>query len=160
MSDAVTKKSAASRRGRPPTGRALSAAERMRSYRTRHREAGLRVVSRLEPRARVLPAGAISHRVLEARSLAMHCIAALKIERKPALLKVVRKTLAAWRERHAAAPPRALDEWWDMLGRPWPEIAAFMTDAGEYATRLRQSSPFTCVLSAGERERVYAAFRT
>lgn len=145
--------------GRPPTGRALSAAERMRRYRARQREAGLRPVTRMESRVPVMSAGVLVHRLLEARSLAMHCLAAQKVERNPTLLKSVRRTLAAWRARYAAEVPRALDEWNAILRRPWPEIAAFITDPGERATRLRQSTPFAGVLSASERKRVYAAFR-
>ena len=131
----------------------------MRSYRARQRAAGLRTVARVEARVPVLLAGALTHRVLEARSLAMHCLAARKVARNPKLLKAVRRTLATWRARYACAVPRALDEWQLILGRPWPEIAAFMTDPGERATRLRQSTPFAGVLTARERERVYAAFR-
>ena len=131
----------------------------MRHYRTRQRAAGLWPVTRVETRMPVASVGALTHRVLEARSLAMHCLAAQKVERKPALLKVVRRTLAAWRSRYAAEMPRALDEWNAILKRSWPEIASFITDPGERATRLRQSTPFAGVLSERERERVYAAFR-
>jgi len=145
--------------GRPPTGRALTAAERMRRYRARQRAAGLRPVTRMEARVPAVAAGLLTHRVLEARSLAMHCLAAQKVERNPALLKDVRRRLAAWRSRYATQVPRALDEWKGILDRPWPEIAAFITDPGERAMRLRQSTPFAGVLSASERKRVYAAFR-
>ena len=146
-------------RGRPPTGNAQSAAERMRRYRARQRAAGLRTVVRFEAPVRTLSAGALKHRIIEARSLAMHCLAAGKIERKPVLLNRVRKTLETWRSRYGDDMPRALDEWKAILQRPWPEISAFITDPGERATRLRQSTPFAGVLSPGERERVYAAFR-
>ncbi len=149
-------------RGRPSTGRAQSAAERMRRYRARQQAAGLRTVTRFEPQVQVLPAGALQHRVLEARSLAMHCLMAQKIERDPKLLDRVRNTLETWRTRYAKAGdevPRALDEWQRILREPWPVIAALMTDSGERGTRLRQSSPFAGVLTTEERERVYAAFR-
>ena len=146
--------------GRPATDRALSAAERMRRYRARQRAAGLRAVTRVEARVQAIPPRALAHRVLEARSLAMHCLAAQKVARNPALLKEVRRTLAAWRSRYGSDAPRALDEWQAILERSWPEIAAFITDPGENATRLRQSTPFAGVLSARERERVYAAFRS
>ena len=56
--------------------------------------------------------------------------------------------------------PRALDEWQRILREPWPVIAALLTDSGERATRLRQSTPFAGLLSVRERERVYAAFRS
>ena len=146
-------------RGRPPTGSAQSAAERMRSYRARQRAAGLRAVTRMEAPVRTLSSGALGHRIIEARSLAMHCLAAQKIMRNPALLDQVRRTLDTWRARYGKDTPRALEEWALILRRPWPQIAALITDAGERATRLRQSTPFAGVLGARERERVYAAFR-
>ena len=152
-----------SRRGRPPTGRAQSAAERMRRYRARQRAAGLRVVTRAEmPRS--ISGGALKHHIIEARSLAMHCLAAQKIERDPALLDKVRATLENWRARYSDTQgndmPRALDEWQQLLREPWPAIAALIIDPGERAARLRQSTPFAGVLTARERERVYAAFRS
>ena len=146
-------------RGRPPTGKAQSAAQRMRRYRARQRAAGLRAVTRMEAPVRSLSAGALRHRVIEARSLAMHCLAAQKIMLDPALLDRVRRTLNAWRARYGKDAPRALAEWAAILLRPWPQIAAFITDPGERATRLRQSTPFAGVLGVRERERMYAAFR-
>jgi hypothetical protein len=135
----------------------------MRRYRARQQAAGLRTVTRFEPQVQVLPAGALQHRIVEARSLAMHCLIAQKIERDPALLKRVRQTIETWRARYASdgdGVPRALDEWQLILREPWPVIAALMTDTGERGTRLRQSTPFAGVLTAEERERVYAAFRS
>lgn len=147
------------RRVRPPTGQAQSAADRMRRYRGRQRAAGLRTVARLEAPAQTLSAGALKHRILDARSLAMHCLAATKIERDRMLLKRVKKILEGWCSRYNDGVPLALEEWKDILQRPWPEISSVITDPGERATRMRQSSPFSSVLSAGERERIYAAFR-
>ncbi len=146
-------------RGRPPTGRAQTAAERMRRYRARQRAAGLRAVTRLEAPVGALSGGVLKHRINEARSLAMHCLAARKIACDPALLDHVRRALETWRSRYGKDMPRALDEWQAILRLPWTRIAAFITDPGERAMRLRQSSPFACVLSSRERERVYAAFR-
>ena len=133
-------------RGRPLSGRAQSSAERMRRYRERQRAAGLRPVTRMQATA-------------PTRSLAMHCLAAQKIMRDTALLDGVRRTLGTWRARYGKDTPHALDEWAAILSRPWPQIAAFITDPGERATRLRQSTPFAGVLDARERERIYAAFR-
>jgi len=103
--------------------------------------------------------GLLKHRIIEARSLAMHCLIAQKIGRDPRLLHVARRNVVAWSERYGEQPPRALEEWRAILGRPWHEIAALITDAGETATRLRQSSPFAGVLTPSERRRVYEAFR-
>ena len=146
-------------RGRPSTGSAQSSAERMRRYRERQRAAGLRAVTRMETPVRTLSGGALKHRIIEARSLAMHCRAAQKIMLDPGLLDRVRDTLNSWRARYGNESPRALEEWALILRRPWPQIAAFITDPGERATRLRQSTPFAGVLSERERERIYAAFR-
>jgi hypothetical protein len=131
----------------------------MRRYRERQRAAGLRAVTRMEAPVHTLSGGALKHRIIEARSLAMHCLAAQKIVLDPALLNPVRRTLNAWRAQYGKDAPRALDEWAAILRRPWPQIAAFITDGGERATRLRQSTPFAGVLGARERQRVYAAFR-
>jgi len=113
----------------------------------------------MEAPDRTLSSGALRHRIIEARSLAMHCLAAQKIMRDPALLDEVRGTLDSWRARYGKDTPHALDEWAAILRRPWPQIAALITDPGERATRLRQSTPFAGVLGARERERIYAAFR-
>lgn len=146
--------------GRPPTGRALSAAERMQRYRVRQRAAGLRATTRWQPATTApLTPGLLKHRVIEARSLAMHCLIARKIAAEPALLEVARRNVAAWRARYGDSPPRALEEWREILGRPWPDIAALITDPGETAARLRQSSPFAGILTSAERRRVYEAFR-
>ena len=157
--DNLQTKRTQARRGRPPTGSAQSPAQRMRRYRERQRAAGLHAVTRMEVPVRTLSGGALKHRIIEARSLAMHCLAAQKIMRDPALLDRVRRTLNAWRVRYGKDAPRALIEWAAILRRPWPQIAAFITDPGERATRLRQSTPFAGVLGVGERRRVYAAFR-
>ena len=146
--------------GRPPTGRALTAAERMQRYRVRQRAAGLRAATRWQSTAPVtLSPGLLKHRIIEARSLAMHCLIARKIEADPALLEVARRNLAAWGARYGDRLPRALEEWRAILGRPWPQIAALISDPGESASRLRQSSPFAGVLTPSERRRVYEAFR-
>jgi hypothetical protein len=131
----------------------------MRRYRERQRAAGLRAVTRMEAPGRTLSGGALKHRIIEARSLAMHCLAAQKIMRDPAVLDRVRRTLDTWRARYGKDRPRAMDEWELVLRLPWPQIAAFITDPGERATRLRQSTPFAGVLGVRERERIYAAFR-
>lgn len=148
------------RPGRPPTGQAQTAVERMRRYRARQRAAGLRPLTRWQAAVSApMSPGMLKHRIIEARSLAMHCLIAQKIGRDPRLLDVARRNLATWRARYGGQPPRALDEWREILTRPWHEIAALITDAGETATRLRQSSPFAGALTQSERRRVYEAFR-
>jgi hypothetical protein len=149
------------RRGRPPTGAALSAAERMRRYRERKQAAGLRAVARWEPREGLPTANRFSsHRVLDARSLALHCRIAQKLMADPSVLETARRNLRAWQRKAAGEQPHYLQEWERILARPRAEVAALITEQSENAARLRQSSPFAGVLSTVERRRIYDAFRT
>jgi hypothetical protein len=148
-------------RGRPRTGAAVPAAERMRRYRARQKAAGLKAVASWAPRADAQAPGVFSsHRVLEARSLALHCLIAQKIMADPSLIDIARRNVAAWRKKVVGAEPLYLAEWQRILARPWPQVAGLITEQSENATRLRQSSPFAGVLSTAERRRIYDAFRT
>lgn len=147
------------RRGRPRSDNPMTAAERMRAYRKRKRDAGLKSVRHWEP---VEGAGVrqySDHRILEARSLAMHCKIAQKIFRTPELLDKAKANLERWRAKSEDPQPQYLREWQEILERPWPEIAELMTSMSEDATRLRSSSPFAGFLTVDERDRIYAAFR-
>ena len=74
-------------RGRPPTGKALSAAERMRRLRQRRQAAGLKLQSRwVEGGPSTAPYS--DHRRLDLRSLAMHTLIARKLALAPGLLAV------------------------------------------------------------------------
>lgn len=135
----------------------------MRRYRARRRAAGLTLERRWVPlRERdrhAAPPQYSDHRRLEARSLALHCLAARKIDRDRRLLEIARRNLRRWLRERSNRAPRALLEWDALLRRPWREIAAVITDPGENGARLRQSSPFAGILTDAERRRVYDAFR-
>lgn len=151
----VTKSS----RGRPPTGTAMTAADRMRRMRERRKAEGLKPVLTWVPSAVPARPGYSSHRLLEARSLAMHTVIAQKIERNPQLLEIPRNNLRRWNTRWEGEAPAWYSEWRRIMDRPWSEIAAIITEPSEEGARLRQSSPFAGVLSAEERKRIYEAFR-
>lgn len=140
---------------RPRTGKALPAAERMRRYRASRRAAGLRASTAWVAREPTWS----DHRVAEAKSLALHVLAARRIGADPGLLERARATLGRWIERYAAQPPAALLEWRALLERSWTEVAAHATALTEDGARLRQSSPLATLLSAAERRRVHEAFR-
>jgi hypothetical protein len=140
---------------RPSTGKALSAAERMRRYRARRRAAGLRAATRWAPR---VPAWS-DHRIAEAKSLALHVLAARRIRADPQLLVRARATLGRWLARYGDRPPAALAEWRDLLEQPWPVVAARATELSEEGARLRQSSPLATLLPEAQRRRVREAFR-
>jgi hypothetical protein len=149
----------AKKRGRPKKADAKSTAERMRAYRKRKRDAGLTSVRRWEP-ADGLPVSRYSdHRILDARSLAMHCRIVQKISRDPRLFKKAEANLSRWSAKIDGPTPRYMKEWQEILEKPWLTIAEMMTSMSEDATRLRSSSPFAGILSEIEREQIYAAFR-
>jgi len=137
----------------------MTPAERMRAYRKRKRDAGLKSVRRWEPEERTGTRPYSDHRILDARSLAMHCKIAQKITRDPTLLNQARANLERWIVKSGDRQPPYLREWQQILERPLPEIAELITSMSEDATRLRSSSPFAGVLTASEREQVYEAFR-
>lgn len=89
----------------------------------------------------------------------MHCRIALKIDSERELLEKAKANVERWWDKSPDPKPRYLREWRRILERPWPEIAELMTSMSEEATRLRSSSPFAGILTAEEREQVYAAFR-
>lgn len=138
-----------------------SAAERMRAYRARRRAAGLRLERRwVLPREPVAPAIYSDHSLHDARSLAMHCVIAQKLAREPALLKIAKQNVAAWRKRaNTNHAPAYLAEWARILSYPMPQLLAFITAMTEEAIRLRQSSPFAGILDPTERRRIVEAFR-
>lgn len=147
------------RLGRPPSGKAMTAAERMRRMRARRRASGMKQVVRWVANDEGARAPYSSHRLLEARSLAMHAVIARKITRDPALLDFPRNNLKRWRARWKETTPAWFEEWSEIMARPWSEIAALITEPSENAARLRQSSPFAGVLTSVERKRIYDAFR-
>ena len=132
----------------------------MRAYRKRKRDAGLISVRRWEPAEGTGGYHYSDHRILDARSLALHCKIAQKIEREPALLNKAKTNLERWSAKAPEPKPRYLAEWKEILERPWPEIAETITSMRDESTRLRSSSPFAGILSDEERDRVYAAFRS
>jgi hypothetical protein len=134
----------------------------MRAYRWRQRAAGLRLERRWV--AGEDDRGAIErvysdHSLLDARSLAMHCVIARKVARDPSLLDVARRNLSAWKMARAGLAPHFLHEWSRLLTRPLTEILGFITSSDEVSTRLRQSSPFAGVLTAQQRKAIFDAFR-
>jgi hypothetical protein len=93
------------------------------------------------------------HRIAEARSLAYHRVVAERLASEPAILQHARGRVGRWLD----ADPNShfARAWDDVLKRPEREIAAFLTDPGERACELRQSTPFAGVLDPRERWRLW-----
>ena len=142
--------------GRPRKPGAPDAAERMRAARERKRRAGFRLH---QGWVNAAPQGYSDHQRLDARSLAMHCLVARKLLANPALIAQARSTLARWKALAAEPVPSHFLEWGRILEGGPGEIGAFLASMREDATRLRQSSPFTNLLTPEERARIFEAFR-
>ena len=89
----------------------------------------------------------------------MHCLVARKLLADPGLIAQARSTLARWRAQAVEPVPSYFSEWRCILAGGAEEIAAFLASMREDATRLRQSSPFTNILTPEERGRIFEAFR-
>ena len=79
-----------------------------------------------------------------------HIAIAAKIDADRTLLAVPKRNILRWAEQTGTTPP-ALAEWSGVLDRPWPEIRRILVSSDDNATRLRQSTPFTGILSQRER---------
>lgn len=102
------------------------------------------------------------HKRIEERSLALHKEIASRILKDPRLLEIPRANLRKLEEllsREARRPPGWLLEWKRILEEMAPdELAAFLVSPDEKATRLRQSSPFSGILTPRERWKIYETF--
>jgi hypothetical protein len=97
----------------------------MRAYRLRRRDAGYKIVSEWRPVGADLPAVDSDHQRLDARSLALHCRIARKIDKDRALLDIARRNLQRWSQPASGEVPGYILEWQELLDRPWPDHQLF-----------------------------------
>ncbi len=74
----------------------MSAAERMRRMRERRRAIGLKPMVTWVTREGIVRMPPLDLRLIEARALALHVLAARKIDDDPELLEIARRNLADW----------------------------------------------------------------
>lgn len=98
------------------------------------------------------------HTRIEARSLAMHRAIAGKVRKNPRLLEAAGENIRRWRRQ--GVDVTAFAEWEAILERGVEETVRVLTDPSENAARLRQSTPFTGVLTPKERRRFFEAPRS
>ncbi|MBC7700275.1 hypothetical protein, partial [Aquabacterium sp.] len=92
-----------------------------------------------------------THQDLDDRSLALHRLIADKIRRDPALFDKARATLAHWRQRVSIRTQPCLAEWAALMDQGMDACLAMAVEDSEHATALRQSSPFSGLLSNQDR---------
>lgn len=99
------------------------------------------------------------HHRLDARSRALHAAVAARIRHDPSLIAIALANLERW-ERQSGPDP-ALREWSEILhSQPLEQVLALLEEDSERADRLRQSSPFTGILSPEERMEILRAYES
>jgi hypothetical protein len=97
-----------------------------------------------------------SHQHIDARALVMARRIVQQIDAdsdRQGLMKA-RKTCRRWQAIMNKRERASVDEWAQLLKKPWKDIRRVLLDPGPKATRLRQNNPFCGVLSNSERWRI------
>jgi hypothetical protein len=97
-----------------------------------------------------LPRPANRHELLERKSLVHHRLIAQKIRESPALLGKARENVARLTETVSPASRPYLQEWLRLLDQGMEAALAVAIEDSERAAALRQSSPFTALLTEEE----------
>lgn len=106
------------------------------------------------------PAVGSDHERVDARSVALHALAAGKLLANPKLVRTrVLPTIARFKRAHAGGGSLGLLGAWERAARAGAgELARLCVDPSERGKQLRQASPLTGILLPNERKRVYDAF--
>ena len=96
------------------------------------------------------------HTLAEERSLELHGLVAARLREDPLLLEAARERVRGWLRDHSVTA-RWAEEWLEVLDRPLDEVVAVITDPGERARQLRQTSPFAGVLDPKTRWETWRA---
>ncbi len=92
------------------------------------------------------------------RSLALHRMIAEKLRHAPNLWQVPQDNISRWKERNGHLPP-SICEWEHILNtKTHEQILALLESESEESVRLRSSSPFTGILSADERAKIFESY--
>jgi len=94
------------------------------------------------------------HALAEERSLALHKLVAERLRADPGLLDRARDRVRSWLRDGSVARPLA-EEWEEVLSHPVEAVAAVLSDAGQRARALRQTSPFAGVIDPRTRWAVW-----
>lgn len=80
-----------------------------------------------------------------------------KLRRQPSFFQVASENLRRWHQQIKPWPV-ALAEWEGILAQGQQATLAALTEDSERGRRLRQSNPFTGVLSPQERNTIFAEY--
>jgi hypothetical protein len=120
------------------------------------RAAGLVVVEGRARATRYHAAERIDRPTLRSRHLHQHV--AERLARDPGLRKQVRERLERLRQVNPHGR-RYHDRWAELLDGPLPALLRTLTEASAQSDDLRQESPFTTLVAAPTRERIFRSVR-
>ncbi len=98
------------------------------------------------------------HAVAEDVSLELHRAVAKRLLEDPAIVARARERVDGWLRDGSVARPYA-EAWRDVLSGPAETVARFLTDTGETARQMRQTSPFAGVLDPRTRWSIWRRAR-
>lgn len=99
------------------------------------------------------------HEWIDERSRALDARIAERLREEPGLIARGLETLDRW--ERSRGPDPVLAEWREILASRSPgDVVALLLDDSEEAARLRQSSPFTGILSSEERLAIFRHYET
>ena len=90
------------------------------------------------------------HALAEERSLELHRLVAERLREDPRLVDAARERARGWLTDGSVAA-RWAEAWLEVLDRPLEALATILTDPGEWARQLRQTSPFAGVIDPRSR---------
>ena len=100
------------------------------------------------------------HKLLDKVSLAWHTAISNKLARDPTLVKIAIGNLDRWRDQRGYEE-RAYAEWRRILTEEGTdEIIRILSSDSHESDRLRQSTPFTGILTQAERREISEATRS
>ena len=97
------------------------------------------------------------HERIDQRSIALHRAIAQKLLEKPEFLEVAQGNLERWMAGESRSKPY-FESWKRLLARPLAELIPLLTEDSEAMRAMRQTTPFTGVLTPRERWAIYAQF--
>lgn len=93
----------------------------------------------------------VTHQDIDRRSLALHCMVAERVRDNPALFEKARVTLMRWRETVCVASQPYLEEWERLMNEGIEASLSVAVEDSQRGAAMRQSSPFSGVLTNRER---------
>jgi len=96
------------------------------------------------------------HKRIEERSLRLHKEIARRLQEDPQLLRIAKGNLTRWIARGGETP--VWREWSEIIEGPLSQVLSVLLSSDERGARLRQSSPFSGILSPGERWKIYESY--